>query len=193
MLREIGFTVISLDDAGIAVDSREDDLEIFDTFEDNALAKARWFFSLGGGRPVIADDSGLAVDALGGGPGVRSKRWSGRVDLEGLELDEANNALLIKTLSAMSAPEPWTSQYVCAAACVSAGNDGVVELVTRGQCNGAIIREPRGTGGFGYDAHFLSSDFARTFGEVSRDEKAQVSHRGRAFRALVLEMQKPRT
>ena len=192
MLSEIGFHVLSLNDAGITIDSREDELEVFDTFEANALAKARWFFALGGGRPVLADDSGLTVDALGGQPGVRSKRWSGRPDLDGIALDEANNALLIKTLHATAVAEPWLAKYVCAASCVASASvrqREPIELVCTGHCDGAIIREPRGAGGFGYDAHFLSTNYGRTFGEASRDEKQQVSHRGRAFRALVQMMQ----
>lgn len=199
MLGEYGFAVLSLNDAGIAVDAREDDLEIFNTFEANALAKAQWFFALGGGRPVLADDSGLAVDALNGRPGVRSKRWSGRDDLNGLELDEANNALLISTLRASAVREPWTAQYVCAAACVARdpqasthADESRVNLVTRGECDGAIVPTPSGTGGFGYDPYFLSADFQRTFGEVSREDKQQVSHRGRAFRLLLGEMKKHR-
>lgn len=199
MLEAYGLKVLSLDDVGIAADPREDDLEVFDTFEANALAKAKWFYALGGGRTVLADDSGLAVDALNGGPGVRSKRWSGREDLDGLALDEANNALLIHTLDGMRAAEPWTAQYVCAAACV-ATNSGPqsresaeqLELVARGECAGAIVRNPRGSGGFGYDAYFLSADFERTFGEVSREDKQRVSHRGRAFRALLDQMEKHR-
>ena len=200
MLSAIGFTVISLSDAGIAVDAHEDTLEVFDTFAENALAKAHWFFARGGGRPVLADDSGLAVDALGGRPGVRSKRWSGRDDLDGLALDDANNALLIEELAVSGAAEPWNAQYVCAAACVVApASDHAdaskiarapIELVATGMCEGAIIREPRGTNGFGYDAYFLASDFARTFGEVTQAEKQQVSHRGRAFHALLQASQK---
>lgn len=188
MLGALGFTVLSLNDAGIAFDAHEDDLEVFDTFEANALAKARWFFALGDGRPVLADDSGLAVDALDGHPGVRSKRWSGRTDLDGQALDDANNALLVSTLDVSGAPQPWTGRYVCAAACIAPhatidGDD--VEIVATGECLGSIIREPRGTFGFGYDPYFLSNDFARTFGEVSRQDKERVSHRGRAFRALL--------
>lgn len=192
MLSEIGFSVISLNDAGIALDSREDDLEVFDTFEENALAKARWFYARGGGRPVLADDSGLTVDALNGRPGVRSKRWSERPDLDGQALDDANNALLLATLQATGMPEPWVGQYVCAAACVISlsQESSALEIVARGQCEGAIVRTPRGEGGFGYDPHFMSADFGRTFAEVSRTEKETVSHRGRAFRALIGEMQK---
>ncbi len=181
MLEALGFRVLSLDAAGIPESSEEDGLEVFETFEENALAKARWFARLSGGRPVIADDSGLAVDALGGRPGVRSKRWSGRDDLDGEALDALNNELLIRTLSDSGAAEPWTAQYVCAAACVWPGG----ELVTLGTAEGAIIRSPRGREGFGYDPHFRSRDFGRTFAETSREEKATVSHRGRAVRALV--------
>lgn len=181
MLESLGLRVLSLADAGLLEQKEEDDLEVFNTFEENALAKARWFAALSGGRPVIADDSGLAVDALGGAPGVRSKRWSGRDDLEGEALDALNNALLIRTLRDRSAVEPWTASYVCAAACVWPAG----EQVTCGQCDGAIISTPRGDGGFGYDPHFLSADFGRTFAETSREEKAAVSHRGRAVRALV--------
>lgn len=192
MLSEIGFTVISLNDAGIDIDPREDDLEVFDTFEENALAKARWFFARGGGRPVLADDSGLTVDALDGRPGVRSKRWSERPDLDGQALDDANNTLLLETLQATGIPEPWTGQYVCAAACVAPGTGhlGAREVVAHGTCEGSILRTARGDGGFGYDPYFLSADFGRTFAEVSREEKETVSHRGRAFRALIREMQK---
>lgn len=181
MMESLGLRVLSLSDAGLLEQKEEDDLEVFNTFEENALAKARWFAALSGGRPVIADDSGLAVDALGGAPGVRSKRWSGRDDLEGEALDALNNELLIRTLRDRNALEPWTASYVCAAACVWPGG----EQVTRGQCDGAIISTPRGDGGFGYDPHFLSADFGRTFAETSREEKAAVSHRGRAVRALV--------
>ena len=182
MMQAMGFRVVSLSDAAIAFDPREEELEVFDTFEENALAKARWFAQRSGGRPVIADDSGLEMDALQGRPGVRSKRWSGRADLEGRALDDANNAFLQAALDASEIPMPWTGRYVCAAAWVSpAGNEWVV----RGEADGRLIREPRGTGGFGYDPYFESADFGRTFAETSRDEKAQVSHRGRAFRRLM--------
>lgn len=181
MLTDLGFRVLNLEHAGIAAQPAEDGLEVFDTFEENALAKARWFAALSGGRPVIADDSGLAVDALGGHPGVRSKRWSGRDDLDGEELDALNNQLLIQRLQATAAAEPWSAQYVCAAACAWSGG----ELVVRGESRGEIVRTPRGAGGFGYDPHFVSHEFGRTFAETTREEKSRVSHRGRAVRALV--------
>jgi XTP/dITP diphosphohydrolase len=172
---------VSLDDLGIPYDRAEDEVEIFENFEENALAKARWFARQSEGRPVVADDSGLAVDALNGGPGVRSKRWSGRDDLEGEALDAVNNELLLRSLAESGAHEPWTARYVCAAACAWPGG----QLVVRGECEGVIVRTPRGANGFGYDPHFLSHELHRTFAEASRDEKAGVSHRGRAIRALV--------
>lgn len=181
MMQALGFHVLSLSDAGIAFDTWEDELEVFDTFEANALAKARWFAERSSGWPVIADDSGLELDALQGRPGVRSKRWSGRTDLEGQALDDANNAFLLAELQATGVPAPWSGRYVCAAAWVSAKGEWIV----RGEAEGAIVPVPIGTGGFGYDPHFLSTDYGRTFAEISRDEKALVSHRGRAFRALV--------
>ena len=181
MMHAMGFRVLSLSDAGIALDPREDNLEVFDTFEANALAKARWFAQQSRGRAVIADDSGLEIDALQGRPGVRSKRWSGRTDLEGQALDDANNAFLQAELDASGTVRPWTGRYVCAAAWVSPTGD---EWVVRGEAEGRLLREPRGTGGFGYDPYFESVHFGRTFAETSRDEKAHVSHRGRAFRRL---------
>jgi hypothetical protein len=92
---DAGVRVIDLVEAGVAESPDEDAIEIHATFEANALAKARWFFARCGGLDVVADDSGLAVDALGGAPGVRSKRWSGRTDLHGEALDAANNAALL--------------------------------------------------------------------------------------------------
>lgn len=181
MLQSLGFHVLSLADAGIVEQKAEDDLEIFETFEENALAKARWFAALSEGRPVIADDSGLMVEALDGRPGVRSKRWSGRDDLGGKALDAVNNELLVRSLEECGAPEPWTARYVCAAACV--WSDG--EFVTNGECAGVIGAGARGDGGFGYDPHFVSHELGRTFAESSREDKADVSHRGRAVRALV--------
>ncbi|MGV3708686.1 MAG: non-canonical purine NTP pyrophosphatase [Gemmatimonas sp.] len=181
MMQEQGYHVVSLDEAGIAPDPHEDALEVFETFEDNALAKARWFAERSNGRPVIADDSGVEVDALGGRPGVRSKRWSGRPDLDGQPLDDANNAYMLAALRSSGVPEPWSARYVCAAAWV----DGDRAIVVRGEADGRMITEPRGAGGFGYDPYFESADYGRTFAETSREEKALVSHRGRAFRALI--------
>jgi len=172
-----GVGVIDLSDAGIPESPAEDDLEVFDTFEENALAKARYFFARSG-RPTVADDSGLAVDALGGRPGVMSKRWSGRGDLTGQALDDENNRLLLEKLKHETERR---AHYVCAAAFV----DGTREVVCRGEVHGRIVDEPRGVGGFGYDPYFFADELGRTFGEAAREEKATVSHRARAVRALL--------
>ena len=173
----------SVADAGIPESRAEDELETASTFAGNALAKARWFAARLPGRLVVADDSGLEVDALGGAPGVLSKRWSGRPDLEGEGLDAYNNELLGRRLVAAGALDDSSrgARYVCAAAAVWPGG----ELVRQGGCEGRILLEPMGAGGFGYDPWFWSTELGRGFGEASRDEKASVSHRGRAFRALI--------
>jgi len=180
-LRELfaraGLDVVDLTQAGVAPSAVEDDLEVADTFEDNALAKARYFAELTR-RAVIADDSGLEVAALDGRPGVRSKRWSGRTDLAGLPLDAANNARLIDELRGLTNRD---ARYVCVAALVDHG----AERTFRGTAEGVILEEPRGTDGFGYDPYFFSSELGKTFGEASLVEKEGVSHRGRAFRALI--------
>jgi len=172
-----GLTVTDLRAAGVPESPLEDSVESFDTFEENALAKARYFHALTG-RPSLADDSGLEVAALQGRPGVRSKRWSGRDDLTGLALDAENNRLLQEKLGGA---RDRSARYVCAAAFV----DGTRELVVRGAVEGRIVSEPAGTNGFGYDPYFFSSELGRTFGEASIAEKATVSHRARAFVALL--------
>ena len=182
MMQAMGFHVLSLAEANVAADPREDELEIFGTFEENALAKARWFAERSNGRSVIADDSGLALDALQGRPGVRSKRCSGRTDLAGRALDDANSAFVLAELNASGVAMPWTGRYVCAAAWVSPEG---AEWVARGEAEGRLINEPRGAGGFGYDPYFISFDIGCTFAEMSGAEKEQVSHRGRAFRRLI--------
>lgn len=169
--------VVDLRDVGLAETPEEDDLEAFATFEENAIAKARYFFQRSG-LPTVADDSGLVVRALGGRPGVHSKRWSGRDDLAGQALDDENNRLL---LAALAGETDRSASYVCAAAYVEGGAD----FVSRGEVHGSVTRAPRGENGFGYDPYFLSDELARTFGEASADTKELVSHRGRAFRALI--------
>ena len=181
LLERHGWRGETLSTLGISESPAEDGLELFDTFEANALAKARYFARLTG-RVVLADDSGLEVDALEGRPGVHSKRWSGS-PLSGEALDAANNAFLLEQLRAAGALTDGdrTARYVCAAACVWAEGERVV----RGTTEGLLLTAPRGMGGFGYDPYFLSADLGRTFAEVDRSEKAAVSHRGRAFRALL--------
>lgn len=177
IIEAAGFDPVDLDDVGIPASADEAQIESHETFEENALAKARHFHRLSG-LPTIADDSGLMVDALGGAPGVRSKRWSGRTDLEGQALDDANNRRLLERLEGESNRR---ARYVCVGAFV----DGTVERVARGETVGAIVDEARGSGGFGYDPFFFSEDLGVTFGEATRDAKEAVSHRGRAMRALM--------
>ena len=178
LLADHGWDAVDLVAAGL--DERpgeEDALEVAETFEDNALAKARYFFARSG-LPTLSDDSGLVVDALGGAPGVWSKRWSGRPELSGAALDAANNAHL---LSALAGASSRAARYVCAAAWV----DGSGERVARGETSGRILEVADGAGGFGYDPLFHSDDLATSFGRVSREEKARVSHRARAVRILL--------
>lgn len=181
LLAEHGWSAVTLDALGLPATPAEDALEAFDTFEANALAKARHFARITG-LVVLADDSGLVVEALDGRPGVHSKRWSGST-LEGDALDAFNNAFLQSRLAdaAGLGRSERTAAYVCAAACVWPAGERVVI----GRTAGELLREPRGTGGFGYDPYFWSGELAATFAEVDRETKAAVSHRGRAFRALL--------
>ncbi len=170
--------LVGLDDVGVAASPEEDDLEPYDTFEANAESKARYFHERTG-LPTVSDDSGLAVDALDGRPGVRSKRFAPG-DLEGLARDRANNRHLVELLSGV--PEPRrTARYVCAVALVD--GPGPAHLV-RGECEGRILDQERGGGGFGYDPLFFIPDLGHTFAQVPAREKHARSHRGRAFRAL---------
>lgn len=171
--------LVDLNEAGVPFDPEEEHLEPHDTFEDNALSKAR-FFHARSGLPTVADDSGLEVEALGGAPGVRSKRFAPGVGAEGHDLDAANNRHLL-TLLEGRAGEARRARFVCVAALV----DGEAEpVVCRGEAPGVILESQRGSGGFGYDPLFLDPDLGRTFAELTPGEKNQRSHRGRAFRLL---------
>lgn len=173
---------------GIPVSDAEDDIESYPTFEENAVAKARYFHELTG-MPAIGDDSGLVVDALGGAPGVLSKRYSGRSDLTGVALDAANNEKLMIDLTRIDrerrergdGPAPRSARYVSIAAFVGVAGETMCE----GTIEGRIIDNPRGSDGFGYDPYFESPELGGTFAEASWTLKSQVSHRGRAFRALI--------
>jgi XTP/dITP diphosphohydrolase len=171
--------LITLDEAGIAPSAEEDGVECWDTFTANAIAKAE-HFSQRTGLPVIADDSGLCVDALHGAPGVHSKRFAAATGLTGLALDQANNEKLIASLAGVPA-EARVARYMCAAVLVRAGRPHAVAI---GTVRGTILQAPRGTAGFGYDPLFLVPDPGRTFGEMDGDAKHALSHRGRAFRAM---------
>jgi len=144
------------------------------TFEENALLKARDGVARTG-LPTIADDSGLAVDVLGGMPGVRSARWSG-----GHGDDQANLDLVLAQIDDVP-DEHRGAAFVCAAALVLP--DGR-EFVTHGEQPGRLIRSPRGTNGFGYDPIFVAAGHDRTNAELPPDEKDAISHRGQAMRAL---------
>ena len=178
LFAECEIEVIDLAQAGIEATPEEDDIEVYDTFEENAVAKARYFGQRASGRIVVADDSGLEVLALNGEPGVRSRRWSGRRDLEGADLDAANNSLLLERLRGV---DDLRATFVCAAAWWSDGDS----IVVRGEVHGRIVTEPAGAEGFGYDPHFFSSDLGRTLGVATLVEKQRVSHRSRAFRVLL--------
>ena len=173
------FDIVTLADAGVPYDPVEDDIEAHDSFLANAHAKAAWFLRLTG-IPTIADDSGICVDELGGAPGVRSRRFASGDDRAGLEQDRANNERLLHELRE-TPPERRTAHYTCAA--VLHAPDGR-RFSALGTCAGLILPEPRGDGGFGYDPLFLVPAIGRSFGEMSRTEKQQHSHRARAFRAL---------
>ena len=165
------FDVVSMKELGLDPDIDENS----DTFEGNALIKANALLALTH-CACVADDSGLEVDALGGRPGVHSARYAG---VHGD--DEANNQLLLKELQDVP-DEKRTARYAAAMALVRPGKEPVV---TRGTCEGLILREYRGEGGFGYDPLFWSTDLKKTFAEASLDEKNGVSHRARAIRALL--------
>ena len=188
-LREIfsgvGFQVVDLSALGIPESKAEDSLESYDTFEGNALAKARYFFERSGGLPTFGDDSGMCVDALGGEPGVYSKRWSGREDLVGRALDDANNAKLVTRMqdALRHDPDHYTdaARYVCVAAFKDAGG----EVMRRGEISGRVLLRPRGNGGFGYDPYFEAPDLGGTFAESTIEDTASSSHRARAFRTLL--------
>jgi len=148
-----------------------------DTFEANALAKARQA-AVATGLPAIADDSGLEVDALGGAPGVYSARYAGEPSD-----DARNNQKLLDALRAVPAGQR-SARFRCVAAYVDPARG--IELVRNGVCEGEVLTDPRGTLGFGYDPLFLVPRLGKTMAELPIDEKNQLSHRAAAFRALAL-------
>jgi len=154
-----------------------------DTFEANARKKAEEYSTYAHGEIVIADDSGLEVDALGGGPGVHSARYAAEMPhLAGDNTDdEANNARLLRELAAVP-EQKRTARFVCV---IAAARDGTTLQTFRGEANGLIIGHPRGTNGFGYDPLFYFPQIGKTFAELSAEEKAQYSHRGNAFREFL--------
>ena len=172
-----GVELLDLNDVGVGYAADEEEIEVFETFEENAAAKARYFRDRTG-MPTVADDSGLVVDALDGAPGVHSKRFAPPSrDLSPEDRDRANNEHLLELLGDLELPQR-TARYVCVAVLEPGGT------ALRGEVEGLILDEPRGEGGFGYDPLFFHPPAGRTFGELSAREKDQRSHRGAAFRAL---------
>ena len=185
-----GLEVVGLDDAGIDYEEAEDDLEPHATFEENALSKARYFHALSG-LTTVADDSGIEVDALDGAPGVRSKRFApdAGIDGDGLEgqaLDDANNRHLVDRLQGVP-PGGRTARYVCVAVLLEEGRP---PLTIRGEAPGAVVDDPSGSGGFGYDPHVYDPTLGKSFAEMTPEEKDARSHRGHAFRSLAAELGK---
>ena len=181
ILHEVpGLVLLDLEAVGIEPSLAEEDLEPYDSFDENARSKAEYFHQLVG-LPTVADDSGLEVDALGGAPGVRSKRFAPSRGLSGQALDDANNQHLLAQLEGVERVN-CTARYVCVA--VLLGIRGEVPLVCRGEAPGLVIDTPCGSGGFGYDPYIFDPEFGCTFAEMSVDEKNERSHRGKAFRAI---------
>ena len=171
LLAGLPFTLHTIDELAPDAELREDG----DTFEANALAKARQA-ARATGLPAIADDSGLEVAALSGAPGVHSARYAG------LPSDDArNNAKLLEALRAIPAAQR-AARFRCVAVFVDPARG--IELVRPGECSGDILDAPRGDLGFGYDPLFLVPALGRTMAELPLDEKNRLSHRAAAFRAL---------
>lgn len=182
---ELGLEITDVSSLGIPENAAEEQLECYETFEENALAKVRYFFEISGGLPTFGDDSGMCVDVLGGEPGVYSKRWSARADLDGDALDAANNAKLVARMAAARRNNETgftdSARYVC----VAAFRDAAGEEMRRGEIEGRVLEKPKGSAGFGYDPYFYAPDLGGTFAESSVQNTARNSHRGRAFRALL--------
>ena len=171
--------VLGLDD----VEPYDEPAETEPTFEGNALLKAHAAVEATG-LPSLADDSGLCVDALNGMPGVLSARWSGLRKGGGVDVDRANNELLLAQLA--DVPDGRRgARFRCAVALAyPVGAGGVAEHVVHGEMPGSVIREMRGGGGFGYDVLFVAEGHDRTSAELPADEKDAISHRGKAIRAI---------
>jgi XTP/dITP diphosphohydrolase len=170
-----GVVLVGLDD----VDTYEEVPESGLTFAENALIKAREG-AAHTGLPTVADDSGLAVDALSGMPGVFSARWAGRHGCSQAERDRANLDLLLAQIEDVPDVHRGAS-FVCVAALVLP--DGR-EVTVEGTMRGRLIRAPRGDGGFGYDPIFVADGRSVTNAELTAADKDEISHRGRAFRAI---------
>lgn len=168
-----GITIAALPDLDSVPSVSEDGA----TFEANARKKAEHYSRFAPGEMVLADDSGLEVNALGGAPGVRSARYAATA--EGNADDRANNMRLLRELSGIT---DRNARFVCV---IAAAQDGHTLATFRGEAEGSILQAPRGAGGFGYDPLFLVPALGKTFAELESEEKAAVSHRGAAFRKFL--------
>jgi XTP/dITP diphosphohydrolase len=153
------------------------------TFEENARKKAESYSREVPGEMVLADDSGLEVDALKGAPGVHSARYAADAPhlMDNNTDDEANNTRLLRELKDV-APDKRTGRFVCV---IAVARDGQTLQVFRGEVEGTILNRPRGTNGFGYDPLFYFPQIQKSFAELTPEEKAQYSHRGAAFRQFL--------
>ncbi|MFI5324437.1 MAG: XTP/dITP diphosphatase [Thermodesulfobacteriota bacterium] len=161
--------IISLNE----LDSPPEIIEDGKTFEENAIKKARLIAAYSG-KPVLTDDSGLEVDALGGRPGVYSARYAGASATDRDNID--------KLLIELHGIEQRKARFVCVLALVT--HDGE-EVVARGECDGVILNEPRGERGFGYDPIFFVPEFGKTMAEIDPGLKNKISHRARAAESLI--------
>jgi XTP/dITP diphosphohydrolase len=178
LLEPLGLDLIAQSDLGIP-----DAPEPYDTFVENALAKAR-HASLQSGCPALADDSGLCVRALGGAPGVRSARYA-TTSPDGSRSDAANNARLVAELAGVT---DRRACFVSVLVFVRAATDPM-PLIAQGQWDGEIIDQPRGAGGFGYDPHFLVPGLGQTAAELGAPLKNRLSHRAQAMQVLLASLQ----
>lgn len=173
ILSHLGVEVVSPADLGLTVEVEETGT----TFAENAMLKAKAICAASG-LPAIADDSGLCVDALNGGPGVYSARYGG----EGL--DDRGRYMLL--LNSMRGQTTRAAHFSCAIACAFPNGD---TLTAEGRCDGAIAFAPLGEGGFGYDPVFLVPEKGKTFGQLTAEEKSQISHRGKALREFSTQLE----
>src|SRR5256885_4314366 len=151
------------------------------TFEENAVLKAEYYSRYAQREILIADDSGLTVDALHGEPGVRSARYAEDAGISRTDADAANNELLLKRAEGI--PE---AQRQCAFVCsIAAAREGRALKTFTADARGVLLHAPRGTGGFGYDPLFYFPELNKSFAELSREEKLRVSHRGKSFRLFL--------
>jgi XTP/dITP diphosphohydrolase len=174
-----GIEIVSLSNVASLPEVKEDG----DTFEANARKKAEHYSRHAPGEIVLADDSGLEVDALGGAPGVHSARYAADQPhlLTNNTDDQANNARLLREIKKVL-PQNRNGRFVCV---IAAARDGEVLAVFRGQAEGTILDRPRGSNGFGYDPLFCFPQIQKTFAELTPEEKASFSHRGEAFRKFI--------